>query len=221
MRETPGAPQPNSTNYIALWDVPELPNFGMFYADQAVAHALTIRRRIGAADGNAQIRVVENDFARHRFRVFNNGEVILESLAADAMHTTREAPEQRFRGAYWDGAASKDRDAILKHVVTGPGASQLRVLLGDVGAEAIIAIFSAGLLDLQLSAIANILNLQALTALPMYVDGAIHEQLQEGGDGETSLLLRRNLGGTFTVQRVSMGAVNSGGTGFRVLRVPN
>jgi hypothetical protein len=40
-------------------------------------------------------------------------------------------------------------------------------------------------------------------------------------DGETALLLRRNVGGTLSLQRVSMGAVDSGGTGFKVLRVPN
>jgi hypothetical protein len=40
-------------------------------------------------------------------------------------------------------------------------------------------------------------------------------------DGETGLLLRRNVGGSFTLQRVSMGAADSAGTGFKVLRVPN
>ena len=40
-------------------------------------------------------------------------------------------------------------------------------------------------------------------------------------DTETSLWIRRNVGGTFTLQRVTMGPADSGGTGFRVLRVPN
>ena len=40
-------------------------------------------------------------------------------------------------------------------------------------------------------------------------------------DTETALLVRRNAGGTQTVERVSMGAVDSGGWGFKVLRVPN
>lgn len=40
-------------------------------------------------------------------------------------------------------------------------------------------------------------------------------------DADTSLMLRRNVGGTYTLQRVSMGAVDSGGTGFKLLRVPN
>ncbi|MEM2373189.1 MAG: hypothetical protein QXI11_01975 [Thermoproteota archaeon] len=40
-------------------------------------------------------------------------------------------------------------------------------------------------------------------------------------DGETALLLRRNVGGTYSLVRVSMGPPDSGGTGYRVLRVPN
>jgi len=40
-------------------------------------------------------------------------------------------------------------------------------------------------------------------------------------DGETALLIRRNVGGTYSVVRVSMGPPDSGGTGYRVLRVPN
>lgn len=40
-------------------------------------------------------------------------------------------------------------------------------------------------------------------------------------DTETSLLLRRNVGGAFSLQRVSMGAADSGGVGFKLLRVPN
>jgi hypothetical protein len=40
-------------------------------------------------------------------------------------------------------------------------------------------------------------------------------------DTETALLVRRNLGGTITLERISMGATDSGGAGFRLLRVPN
>lgn len=40
-------------------------------------------------------------------------------------------------------------------------------------------------------------------------------------DGNTALLIRRNVGGTLSLQTVSMGAVDSGGAGFKVLRVPN
>ncbi|MFQ5789727.1 MAG: hypothetical protein ACE5JI_04545 [Acidobacteriota bacterium] len=45
--------------------------------------------------------------------------------------------------------------------------------------------------------------------------------LDDPADTETALLIRRNVGGVFTLQRVSMGAANSGGAGFKLLRVPN
>lgn len=40
-------------------------------------------------------------------------------------------------------------------------------------------------------------------------------------DTETNILVRRNVGGSFSLARVSMGAADSGGAGFKLLRVPN
>lgn len=40
-------------------------------------------------------------------------------------------------------------------------------------------------------------------------------------DGETSLLLRRNVSGSYSMERVSMGSADSCGTGYRCLRVQN
>lgn len=40
-------------------------------------------------------------------------------------------------------------------------------------------------------------------------------------DGQTAMLLLRNVGGTLTLQRVTLGVDDSGGAGFKVLRVPN
>jgi hypothetical protein len=40
-------------------------------------------------------------------------------------------------------------------------------------------------------------------------------------DTEVNMLVRRNVGAAFTLQRVSMGAADSGGAGFKLLRVPN
>lgn len=40
-------------------------------------------------------------------------------------------------------------------------------------------------------------------------------------DGNTGILVSRNVGGVVTMQTVSMGAADSGGAGFKVLRVPN
>lgn len=40
-------------------------------------------------------------------------------------------------------------------------------------------------------------------------------------DGDTALWVRRNVGGTLTIQKVTMGAADSGGSGYKLLRVPN
>lgn len=45
--------------------------------------------------------------------------------------------------------------------------------------------------------------------------------LADPGLSETAILVRRNVGGNITLQRVSMGGPDSAGAGFRVLRVPN
>lgn len=65
-------------------------------------------------------------------------------------------------------------------------------------------------------------------------EGAVDVQVADGGalvqgarvdsqvaDGETAFLVRRNVGGVLTLQRVSMGASDSGGAGFKLLRVAN
>ena len=46
-------------------------------------------------------------------------------------------------------------------------------------------------------------------------------RLTDPADGNTALLVRRNVGGTASLVQVSMGAADSGGAGFKVLRVPN
>jgi len=46
-------------------------------------------------------------------------------------------------------------------------------------------------------------------------------ELSEPGANETAMLLRRNLAGVKTLQRVTMGVNDSGGAGFKLLRVPN
>lgn len=46
-------------------------------------------------------------------------------------------------------------------------------------------------------------------------------QISAPADGETALLIRRNVSGSYSLVRVSMGAADSGGTGYKVLRVSN
>lgn len=55
----------------------------------------------------------------------------------------------------------------------------------------------------------------------LVIGGVTGARMNAPADGETAILLRRNVGGTLTLQRVSMGAADSGGSGFKVLRVPN
>jgi hypothetical protein len=84
-------------------------------------------------------------------------------------------------------------------------------------------------IDLQTGSISNctnitgtLVNLQTSgTQFDHYVNGSVHAEYAAPADGETALLLRRNVGGSYTLQRVSMGAADSGGTGYKVLRVPN
>lgn len=85
-------------------------------------------------------------------------------------------------------------------------------------------------IDLQTGSISNcasitgtVVNMQTSgTQFDHYVNGNVAiELLDTIADGETSLLIRRNVGGGYSLQRVSMGSDNSGGTGYKVLRVPN
>lgn len=46
-------------------------------------------------------------------------------------------------------------------------------------------------------------------------------RVQEAADGDTALLVRRNVAGVFSLEQVSMGVPGSGGVGFKLLRVPN
>jgi hypothetical protein len=81
----------------------------------------------------------------------------------------------------------------------------------------------AGNIDLQGGAVVNAVNVQSSTAqYDIYANGGeVFAEFAVPADGETTLLLRRNVGGSYTLQRVSMGAADSGGTGYKVLRVPN
>jgi hypothetical protein len=50
---------------------------------------------------------------------------------------------------------------------------------------------------------------------------AITALFEGPADGNTALSLRRNVGGSFAMSTVSMGDTDSGGSGYRLLRVPN
>ncbi len=61
----------------------------------------------------------------------------------------------------------------------------------------------------------------AADTLDFAIGGVIGAEFSAPADTETAMLVRRNVGGSFTLQRVSMGVADSGGSGFKVLRVPN
>jgi hypothetical protein len=219
----------NVVLFNALWEQEDVPNYGMFYADQAKAHALTIRKGtagIGASAGLTQIRLCESDFARNYFALYNSGRVDLSGSAATSGATKKESPEFRLRAALWSSAASRNVDFVMKHVVataSGGGVTQCRWLLGRSGAETIVAILSSSSLDLQNNTLVNVGNLQALSNMDLYVDGALEAQLDTpAATSQTSLLLRfHNGSGVVTAQRCYVGAASSATAGYRVLMVPN
>jgi hypothetical protein len=62
---------------------------------------------------------------------------------------------------------------------------------------------------------------QAAGVLSAAIAGNEGARIAEPADGNTALLIRRNVAATITLEQVSMGAVDSGGAGFKALRVPN
>lgn len=215
---------PNSTLYTALHEWDFVPNYGLFYASEAYARALTIQKRTTSPDGNDQIRIVENDFSRNRFSVYNNGVTRLESLPATSGTTTRDAPELQLRGAYWDGGGSVDRNMLLQHVVSGAAASELRIRIGNTGTEAISVILRPTQLDMQENDIVAVNSVQgpAADTLELHTNATLCAEIDSTiADGETAFLIRRRVGETYSLQRVSMGVADSGGSGYKVLRVPN
>jgi len=77
--------------------------------------------------------------------------------------------------------------------------------------------FTNGRLDLRAGFVANAhISFQAVGEEVAKLVG--QDVMPEGG---TALLIRRRQGGAYSLQQVSMGADDSGGSGFKVLRVPN
>lgn len=62
---------------------------------------------------------------------------------------------------------------------------------------------------------------QAADVLGLSVGGNEALRVAEPTDGNVALLVRRNVAGVLSLQQVSMGAADSGGAGFKALRVPN
>jgi hypothetical protein len=80
---------------------------------------------------------------------------------------------------------------------------------------------SATGIDLYHDGTAAAVDTLSVTPLSLRIKAVEHARISAGADGETSLMVRRDIGGSLSLQRVSIGAADSGGAGFRVLRVPN
>src|SRR5262249_4742128 len=67
------------------------------------------------------------------------------------------------------------------------------------------------------------LDRQAAGALRISLNSGLNERARfsDGTDQQTCFMISVNRTGTFTLERVTMGATDSGGTGFKLLRVPN
>lgn len=217
----------NSTLFNALWDQADVPNFGMFYADLSTANALTIRKRAATAvAGLTQIRIVEETGGGQPFGVYNDGAVQLASADASVGTPAIESPELRLDGSAFNGGIAKAARITLKAVVSdGPGgAFQLRVYAELEGGGAVLLGMwhQSGDLDLQAHSLVNVGTIQAPANLDIYSTGALCEQLVPPNvDGETAMLLRIQKGGVASLEQVTFGDADSGGAGFRCLRVPN
>lgn len=218
---------PNSTLFNALWQQPSIPNFGAFYADQVPGHAYTARKYAGSLDGVAQFRVTEFDFGVDRWSVFNDGATAQHSMPATPETPQRDSPELRLFGSEYSDGVAHDVELVMKIVVTAPGSRQLRIYGNSVAGSTLLAIWDfAGGLDLQLGSLVNVASIQGRTNVNHYVDGGlaaelVYPQVANSADDETSLLLAVLRAGAVTLKRVSQGIADSGGSGFRALRVPN
>jgi hypothetical protein len=170
----------NSVLLQTLWESTEFgggaghgiaPIRGALVCDQSPALGLTIRKWFTsgvlnpATDGQRQIRIVENDFARDRFAVFNDGQVRISPLVADAGNTIRNSPAYTLRTAFWTGAASQDVDSQWIAVLLSASAADLQVrLVMDSVPE---YIFTKTALDLQTN---NILNVGVISGVASNVN---------------------------------------------------
>lgn len=185
---------------------------------------------------------------RQRWAAFNSGETHLASLKSTSGTTTESSPELHMLGSYWNGSTSVDRDLIIKHEVTSTSpSSRLAFYIGPTGSETLLGYWQdngilnlqnhnmtavgnvqlqtggAGSFDAQGGTLVNTTNVQSnTTAFVIYANSNSQMQLQDApSSNSTSMLLRVNNNGGVNVAQVSLGAADSGGTGFRCLRVAN
>jgi len=118
--------------------------------------------------------------------------------------------------------SSGETEITAESSASGAGATAGLKMVNNAGVNAFIHLRSdnagatggASAVNLGTSVSGGPVNVYAANAISLTVEGS-------AADGETAILIRRDVGGTESVVRVSMGAADSGGAGFKVLRVPN
>lgn len=229
--QVPGLP--NSTLFNALWDQPDVPNFGMYYADLATANALTIRRRdsTGVA-GLTQIRLIE-ELGRQRFGLFNDGSARLQGDVATALGPVQASPELELIGAAWDGAASQPTsyivkvvpsaldDSILEIVHVSPGGTEVDLQLSSdgVGGDPILVLGPTGAGQYRGADLQSPIRLNLLSG-GGNLDATLDTPTAANDTCLTNFRLKDSAG-TDTSKNVAQGAADSAGVGFRALVVPN
>lgn len=134
--------------------------------------------------------------------VVNNGtnDVLAINTNANAAQFVNGAQFQFFNDNYGTIVASIDGNAGLIYLSSGNGSFPAYSFLGDA---------DTGMFR------------QAANVVSLAAGGQEQLRCVEPGDGNVGMLVRRNVGGVLTLQQVSMGAADSGGSGFKALRVPN
>lgn len=152
-REMPGSGTTfgNSTLFNGVWGddgtggATTPPNFGMFYASLSLGEAFAVRLQdpgaTGFAWGRPEFSIREYSLSRYRARIYNTGQMTLESTAATAGAPLQAAPLVELRGSHWNGASADDKDIQFQSTMDGGGNPYLLLQMGAAGAEVTTATF--------------------------------------------------------------------------------
>ncbi len=212
------------------------PGYGLFYANQASGKAFVARKfSSNVADGVPMFALYENNLADLRWATYNDGATLVSATPAanTTSNKTRNSPIIRAQGSRYNGgnqyAGGYFQFAFdTPDTITGYG---FRFYTGILGSETLAFIvrdssfpYGSGL---DFNTTGKVMNCTAIGNYTGVFDIAnagpnvLARFDPTQADGETSMWLQRNVGAVTTLQRVTMGAADSGGTGFRCLRVAN
>jgi hypothetical protein len=104
-------PHADSTAFNALWCGETVPTYGVFCATDVCGKAFMIWKTDDALDATVQIYLIDHDFARTRFEVFNDGDIRISSrpaVSGDGNNIGIDSPTFTFRSAWWNSLYSID-----------------------------------------------------------------------------------------------------------------